>query len=75
MPKIDEVKEFIGFLKAIFVTAVIIVTSLMAWAFKNFETEAEYKIYIVLGLIIMLSLFIYIMFIKILKEIKSLKDL
>ena len=40
MPKIDEVKEFIGFLKAIFILLIVINTSLIAWIFKNFESES-----------------------------------
>ena len=35
MAKIDEVKEYIGFLKVVFVTLIAIDTSLIAWIFKN----------------------------------------
>jgi hypothetical protein len=51
MAKIDEIKEFIGFLKAIFITLIVINTSLIAWVFKNFNTELVFKLYIVNGFI------------------------
>jgi len=75
MAKIDEIKEFIGFLKAIFVTMIVIDTSLIAWIFKNFQDEFSWKLYIVVGLIFFMSLSIATLFVKILKEIKKLKDL
>jgi uncharacterized membrane protein YhaH (DUF805 family) len=75
MPKIDEVKEFIGFLKAIFVLLIVINTSLIAWIFKNFESESIGRLYIVVLLVFLLSLAIATLFSKILLEIKRLKDL
>jgi len=75
VPKIDEVKEFIGFLKAIFITLVIIDTSLIAWVFKNFDIEHTGRIYTVVFLTIVFSIAIGLLFGKILKEIKRLKDL
>jgi hypothetical protein len=75
MAKIDEIKEFIGFLKAIFVTMIVIDTSLIAWVFKNFEDEFTWKLYIVVGLISFISFVTAMLFTKILKEIKKLKDL
>jgi len=75
MPKIDEVKEFIGFLKAIFVLLIVIDTSLIAWVFKNFEIEGLNRLYIVVFLVLVVSLAVGLLFSKILKEIKRLKDL
>lgn len=75
MPKIDEVKEFIGFLKAIFILLIVINTSLIAWIFKNFENESTGRLYIVVLLVFLLSLAIGTLFSKILEEIKRLKDL
>lgn len=75
MPKIDEVKEFIGFLKAIFITLVVIDTSLIAWVFKNFDTTHTGRVYTVVFLTIVFSVAIGLLFSKILKEIKRLKDL
>lgn len=75
MPKIDEVKEFIGFMKAIFILMIVIDTSLIAWVFKNFADESTNRLYIVVLIILALSLVIGLLFTKILKEIKRLKDL
>jgi len=75
MAKLDETKEFIGFLKAIFITLIVINTSLIAWVFKNFDTELVFKLYIVNGFIFLVSFTIAYLFIKILKEIRKLKDL
>ncbi len=75
MAKLDEIKEFIGFLKAIFIMLAVINTSLIAWVFKSFNTELEFKLYIVNGLIVFISIAIALLFLKILKEIKKLKDL
>jgi len=75
MPKIDEVKEFIGFLKAIFITLIVLDTSLIAWVFKNFDMVQYGRLYTVVFLVIILSVAIGMLFGKILKEIKRLKDL
>lgn len=75
MAKIDEIKEFIGFLKAIFITMIVINTSLIAWIFKNFDSVEYWKLYIVVGLIFMISSAIAMLFVKILKEIKKLEEL
>jgi len=75
MAKIDEIKEFIGFLKAIFITMIVMDTSLIAWIFKNSDSELIWKVYTVIVLILLLSISIALLFLKILKEIKRLKDL
>jgi len=75
MAKIDETKEYIGFLKAIFITMIVVNTSLIAWVFKSFDTEVSFKLYIVNGLVFLISFSIAYLFVKILKEIKKLKDL
>ena len=75
MPKIDEVKEFIGFMKAIFILMIVIDTSLIAWMFKNFENESMGRLYVVVVIIFSISVVIGLLFTKILKEIKRLKDL
>ena len=75
MAKIDEIKEFIGFLKAIFITMIVMDTSLIAWIFKNSANELEWKLYIVSFLILLITISIALLFLKILKEIQRLKDL
>ncbi len=73
--KLDEVKELIGFLKAIFITLIIINTSLIAWIFKNYNSETGFRLYIVTTVIATITLMISILFSKILKEIKRLENL
>jgi len=75
MAKLDEVKEFIGFLKVIFVTLIAIDTSLIAWIFKNHIISDKVSVYIVFGIILILTVIICFIFLYILKNIKKLKDL
>jgi len=75
MAKIDEVKEFIGFLKAIFITLIVIDTSLIAYVFRNFSVEIPFKLLMVNVLITIATFGIAFLFLKILKEIRRLKDL
>ena len=62
-------------MKAIFILMIVIDTSLIAWIFKNFEDESIGRLYVVVGIIFALSVVIGLLFTKILKEIKRLKDL
>jgi uncharacterized membrane protein AbrB (regulator of aidB expression) len=75
MAKLDEVKEFIGFLKVVFVTLIAIDTSLIAWIFKNHVISDKLSVYIVFGIILLVTIIICLLFIYILKNIKKLKDL
>jgi len=71
MAKLDEIKEFIGFLKALFITSIVIMSSLIAYLYKeNIEGN-----YVVLFAIIINMFVTIFLFKKILKEIRSLKDL
>jgi len=71
MAKLDEVKELIGFLKAIFITSIITMTSLIAYLYhKPIENN-----YLVLFVLFLNIVFMLVLLNKILKEIKSLKDL
>ena len=74
MAKIDEIKETIGFYKAIFITLLVIDSSLIAWIFKNYNINKT-KMYIVLFVIVCLSIFLGFLFIKILEKIKQLRDM
>jgi len=71
MAKIDKVKEFIGFLKAIFITSIVIMTSLIAYLYnKKIEDN-----YVVLFAIVVDFAIIVLLFKKIIKEINLLEDL
>ena len=75
MTKIDEVKEYIGFLKVVFVSLIAIDTSLIAWIFKNHIISDKTSVYSIFGIIIIITIVICFLFIYILKNIKKLKDL
>ncbi len=69
MAKLDEIKEFIGFLKALFITSIVIMSSLIAYLYKE-NIEGNYVV--LFAIIMFVTIFL---FKKILKEIRSLKDL
>ena len=71
MAKIDRVKEFIGFLKAVFITSIVIMSSLIAYLYnKNLEDN-----YLVLAAIIIDLVVIVLLLKKILKEINLLEEI
>ena len=72
MAKIDKIKEFIGFLKAIFITAIVIMSSLIAYLYK--EQSLQENILVVFALILDF-IFIILLLKKILKEINELEKL
>ena len=71
MSKIDKVKEYIGFLKAIFITSIVVLSSLVAFLYKESLSEN----YIVLFAILVDIVFIVLLFKKIMKEINALEEL
>jgi hypothetical protein len=75
MAKIDEIKEFIGFLKVIFVTLIAIDTSLIAYIFKNHLLLDMVSVYTIFGIIVVITIIICALFVYILKNIKKLKGL
>jgi cellulose synthase/poly-beta-1,6-N-acetylglucosamine synthase-like glycosyltransferase len=75
MAKIDEVKEYIGFLKVLFVTLIALDTSLIAWIFKNHAIYDKISIYVIFSTVLVLTTIVCFLFIHILKNIKRLKDL
>ena len=58
MAKIDEVKEYIGFLKVIFVTLIALDTSLIAWIFKNHTTYDKMSVYVIFLTILVLTVIV-----------------
>ena len=71
MAKVDKVKEFIGFLKAVFITAIVIMSSLIAYLY-NKQLENNYLVIIALFFDLVV---IILLLKKILKEINLLEDL
>jgi len=71
MAKIDKIKEFIGFLKAVFITAIVIMSSLIAYLYnKTIEDN-----YLVLFALIVDLVIIVLLLKKIIKEINRLEEL
>ncbi|MGE4295819.1 MAG: hypothetical protein AB7E49_08975 [Campylobacterales bacterium] len=75
MARIDEIKEFIGFLKLLFATVVAIDVSLVGWLVASFESAAVWQLTLGLSLAVLLSVILPLIVRKIIAEIKSLKDL
>lgn len=73
MAKIDQLKEFIGFLKALFLTLVAIDSSLIAWLFNH--SSLTLKSSLVIFVIAIVSMTVIIMFKYILRKISELEDI
>jgi len=73
MAKLDRAKELIGFLKAIFILAVAINSSLVALLFNHPDLNL-YSILVIIGIVITL-LVIILLFKYILKKIVELEDI
>jgi len=71
MAKVDKVKEFIGFLKAIFITSIVIMSSLIAYLYKQTIEDN----YIVLLALMINFVVIVLLFKKIMREINLLEEL
>ena len=71
MAKLDEVKEYIGFLKAVFIAILLVDFSMIAYLYNK---SINGNILVIVG-IIFITYFVLFLFGIILKEIKSLKDL
>ena len=71
MAKLDEIKELIGFLKAVFIMSIVIMSSLIAYLYEKQISDN----YLVLAVLFVDIIFMIVLLKKILKEIKSLKDL
>ena len=69
MAKIDRVKEFIGLLKAMLITLIVVDTSLIAWLFNNPSLTIRSTIVIVAVTIVSLSIIVLFKFI--LKKLSS----
>ncbi len=71
MAKIDKIKEFIGFLKAVFITSIVILSSLIAYLYDRSITE---NILVLIAICVDIVV-IAILFKKIIKEINALEEL
>jgi hypothetical protein len=75
MAKLDEIKEFIGYLKVLIGIAIAVALSLIAWIFNHYETLSLIDKIITVIVFMMDLLFILLLNKKIIKQIKSLGDI
>ncbi|MDD5373375.1 MAG: hypothetical protein PHO62_08125 [Sulfurimonas sp.] len=75
MAKLDEIKEFIGYLKVLIGIAIAVALSLIAWIFNHYETLSLLDKIITVIVFMMDLLFILLLNKKIIKQIKSLGDI
>ena len=71
MAKVDEIKEYIGLLKAIFIAVLLVDFSMIAYLYNK---SVNGNILVIVTIVI-ISIFVLFLFKLILKEIKSLKDI
>ncbi|MFA5454660.1 MAG: hypothetical protein WC272_04995 [Sulfurimonas sp.] len=75
MAKLDEIKEFIGYLKVLIGIAIAVALSLIAWIFNHYETLSLLDKIVTVIVFMMDLLFILLLNKKIIKQIKSLGDI
>jgi hypothetical protein len=75
MAKLDEIKEFIGYLKVLIGIAIAVALSLIAWIFNHYETLSLIDKIVTVIVFMMDLLFILLLNKKIIKQIKSLGDI
>ena len=73
MAKLDRAKEYIGFLKAVFIILVAIDSSQIAWLFKNSELNVHSTLVIIGILVSSLSIIFLVKYI--LKKIVELEEI
>ncbi len=75
MAKIDEIKEFIGYLKVVFGILVAIDISIIGWLFKNEDSLSNIKIILSSIVVIITTISIVMINKKILNKIDELEEL
>jgi len=75
MGKIDEVKEFIGYLKVLLALVLATIISLIGWLASHYNSVGTELLIGSVVLILVLLIVFSIIDNKIIKDIKSLKDL
>jgi hypothetical protein len=75
MAKIDEIKEFIGYLKVLIGLAIAVALSLIAWMFNHYETLTFLDRLLSTVVFVFDLLLIIMLNKKIIKQIKALGDI
>ena len=73
MAKLDRAKEYIGFLKAIFIIIIAIDSSMISWLFKNSDLNVNSTL-VIIGISIS-SIVVIVLFKYILKKIVELEEI
>ncbi len=75
MSEIDEIKEFIGYLKVVFALVLATTIGLISWLVQNYQSAEKLLLYADVVLILVLVLTLLFINRKILSDIKRLKEL
>ena len=75
MSEIDEIKEFIGYLKVVFALVLATTFGLISWLVQNYRSAEKFLLYADVLLIVVLVITLIFISRKILSDIKRLKEL
>ena len=75
MSEIDEIKEFIGYLKVIFALVLATTIGLISWLVQNYQSADKLLLYADVLLVVVLVITLILINRKILSDIKRLKEL
>ncbi len=75
MAKLDEVKEFINYLKVLLVLLLATNVGLIGWVVNNYKIADGVLVYFAMLIILLILIIAVLINRKIIKDIKSLKDL
>ena len=75
MSEIDEIKEFIGYLKVIFALVLATTIGLISWLVQNYQSADKLLLYADVLRVVVLVITLILINRKILSDIKRLKEL
>jgi len=75
LSEVDEIKEFIGYLKVVFALVLATTIGLMSWLVQNYQSAERLLLYSDVVLIVVLVITLILINRKILSDIKRLKEL
>jgi len=75
LSELDEIKEFIGYLKVIFALVLATTIGLISWLVQNYQSAGKLLLYADVLLVVVLVITLILINRKILSDIKRLKEL
>ena len=75
MSEVDQIKEFIGYLKVVFALVLATTIGLVSWLVQNYQSAETLLLYADVVLIAVLVIALILINRKILSDIKQLKEL